>query len=288
MLAAERHKLILDALRIAPAVRVTDLASAFNVSEMTVRRDIEQLAENRLLRKVHGGASRLGSPGAEEPEFSTKAGMHREAKRAIAAEALSLIEPGMTIALGAGSTVHQLALLLSDVGDISDISDVSNVGDSPARLGGLTIITNSLRAAEALDRPGIPHTVILTGGERTVCQALVGPLAVTAITALHADLCFLGAHGVHPRGLSSPNLTEAQTNRAFVEACDRLIVLADHSKFGTHALASFAALDQVSTLITDPPGPAAACLEPYREAVAELRTVAPISAHSAQVEEVGT
>ncbi|MET1153101.1 DeoR/GlpR family DNA-binding transcription regulator, partial [Arthrobacter sp.] len=94
--------------------------------------------------------------------------------------------------------------------------------------------------------------VILTGGERTPSEALVGPVATAAIRSLHVDICFLGVHGIHPDGgLSTPNLAEADTNAALAESADRLVVLADHTKFGIRALAPIVPLAAVDTLITD-------------------------------------
>lgn len=254
MLPPERHSRILQSLREAPAVRVAGLAAALDVSEMTIRRDIEILDEQQLLKKIHGGASRLNALSSTEPGFASKADRQLEAKQAIAHEALTLIEPGMSIALGAGTTTYHLAASLG-------------------RIESLTVITNSIKAAEALHQLASQPTVIVTGGERTPSEALVGPLSVAAISTLNVDMCFLGVHGVHLKGLSSPNLAEAQTNAAFIDSANQLVVLADHSKFGLRALANFADIDEVDVLITDD-GTSLATQEAYRPLVAELRVAA--------------
>jgi hypothetical protein len=96
------------------------------------------------------------------------------------------------------------------------------------------------------------QTVVLTGGVRTPSDALVGPVAVSALRALHVDLLFLGAHGVDDRtGLTTPNLVEAETNRALIAAARRVLVVADHSKWGIVGLSTIATLDQVDVLVTD-------------------------------------
>lgn len=233
MLSPERQSRILQALAEAPAVRASELAGLFGVSDMTIRRDIELLDGQHLLKKIHGGASRIDVLSSIEPGFASKLDQQLEAKRSIAQNASRLIENGMTIVLGAGTTTVQLASQL-------------------AQFERLTVITNSIKAAEALyhSNPG-RASVIITGGERTPSEALVGPLTMSTISSLHVDLCFLGAHGVHPRGLSSPNIPEAQTNSAFIEAASDLVVLADHSKFGVRALATFAPLEKISVLVTD-------------------------------------
>lgn len=251
MLSPERHSRILQALIEVPAVRVAELADLLGVSDMTVRRDIELLDEQHLLKKIHGGASRLDVLSSIEPGFASKAVQQLEAKQQIAQAAARLIENGMTIALGAGTTTVQLASQL-------------------AQFENLTVITNSIKAAQALyhSNPG-NAAVVITGGERTPSEALVGPLSVAAIESLNVDLCFLGVHGIHPRGLSSPNLPEAQTNAAFIEAASKLVVLADHSKFGLRALATFAPLEQVSILVTDS-GISETTLETYRPLLNEM------------------
>ncbi len=118
---------------------------------------------------------------------------------------------------------------------------------------GLTVVTNSLPVAEILHVGGRPdQTVVLTGGVRTPSDALVGPLAVAAIAALHLDLLFLGVHGISERaGFTTPNLMEADTNRALVAAADRLVVLADHTKWGTVGISSIVGLDAADVLVTD-------------------------------------
>ena len=94
--------------------------------------------------------------------------------------------------------------------------------------------------------------MVLTGGVRTPSDALVGPIADIAIRSLHVDLLFLGCHGIDPvAGLTTPNLAEAETNRAFVQAARRVTVVADHTKWGIVGLSSFAELDEVDTFITD-------------------------------------
>jgi DeoR/GlpR family transcriptional regulator of sugar metabolism len=94
--------------------------------------------------------------------------------------------------------------------------------------------------------------VVLTGGTRTPSDALVGPVAVAAIEALHLDILFLGVHGMSERaGYTTPNLMEADVNRALVEAAERLVVLADHTKWGTVGISSIVPLNRADVVITD-------------------------------------
>lgn len=241
MLAAERHAAILEELSRRSAVRVTSLARALGVSEMTVRRDIDTLEARGTLLRVHGGAVPLGSPGSVEPGFDANRSRAEAAKRAIAARASTLLAPGMTVSVTGGTTTYALAPLLS-------------------RTKGLTVITNSLPLADELHRLRSTGSgdagpqVLLSGGTLTPSKALVGPLATAAISSLHADLCFMGAHGVDlAAGITTPNLAEADTNQAFVRTCGTLAVLADAGKLGVVSLAQVASLEDVSVLITDHP-----------------------------------
>lgn len=258
MLATQRQHRILQRLDAEGTVRVAELADLLRVSEMTVRRDIDALDAEGLLLRVRGGATRASSFSALEPEFGAKSARETEAKQAIAAEALTLLRPGMTLLVSGGTTTHELARQL------------------PRDLG-LTVATNSLMVASALASAGDTgiRTVVL-GGQRTPSEALVGPVTVHALQNLHADLCFMGVHGFDPKaGITSPNLLESEVNAAMIAASDKLAVLADATKYGTVGLARIAPLSAVGTLITDhritsgPGGPEAGDL--LRRFVGELR-----------------
>jgi DeoR/GlpR family transcriptional regulator of sugar metabolism len=239
MLAPERQARILKELQLHEAVRVTDIAAALSVSEMTIRRDIEALDHHGLARKIHGGAMRLARLSSLEPGFLLNVDKQLDGKLAIAEQALSLIQPGMTLALTGGTTTYQLAVCLAGALE---------------RLPHLTVVTNSLKVTELLYRQqgSSDIKVIVTGGERTPSEALVGPVARTALNNLNTDLCFMGVHGLDSsRGLTSPNSMEAETNAAFIEATSRLVILADSTKFQVRSLASIAPLSAVDTIITD-------------------------------------
>src|SRR5205814_6086081 len=117
----------------------------------------------------------------------------------------------------------------------------------------LTVVTNSIRVADALQRVGrTDRTVVLTGGVRTPSDALVGPVAVQSLRSLHLDVVFLGVHGMADgAGFTTPNLTESETDRALVEAGRKLVVLADHTKWGTVGISTIAGLDEADVVVTD-------------------------------------
>jgi DeoR/GlpR family transcriptional regulator of sugar metabolism len=255
LLAHQRHALILDRIRDHGAVRVADLVRDLGVSDMTVRRDLENLDERGLLVKVHGGATATAPLALDEPGFSAKSTLQMVEKAAIAATAARLVEPGMAIALSAGTTTHALAERLVDV-------------------PGITVVTNSPRVADVLEISRRPdQTVILTGGIRTRSEALVGSFAVAQLHSVHLDLVFMGVHGMEARaGFTCPNLLEAETDIALIEAGRRLVVIADSAKWGVIGIASIARLDQADVLITDS-GLDPLAEQVLRDAVGELTVV---------------
>ncbi|WP_194910143.1 DeoR/GlpR family DNA-binding transcription regulator [Catenulispora rubra] len=255
MLAAQRQAWILQEVRQRGAVRVTELVSALRVSDMTVRRDLDSLAEQGLVTKVHGGATARGGSSTDEPAFSVKAARQRRAKEAIARAAADLVRPGTAIGVSAGSTTYAFAQQLARVPD-------------------LTVVTNSPPVADLLHAlPGPPQTVILTGGVRTISDALVGPVAIQAIRRLHLDCVFIGVHGIDAEaGFTSPNLMEAETNRMLVSTARRLVVLADHTKWGVVGLSEIAALHDASVLVSDD-GLRSGARQVLRESVGELIVV---------------
>jgi DeoR/GlpR family transcriptional regulator of sugar metabolism len=234
MLARQRQAFILDRVREDGAVRVADLVRELGVSDMTVRRDLEVLDERGLLEKVHGGATALAGSALFEPGFAAKSALQQSEKDAIADAAVALVDTGMAIGVSAGTTTYALAQRLSYV-------------------PGLTVVTNSVRVAEVLYQAGrIDQTIILTGGVRTPSDALVGPFAVSALRTVHVDLVFVGVHGMDPHsGFTCPNLLEADTDRALIDAGRSLVVVADHTKWGVIGISSIARLDQADVLITD-------------------------------------
>lgn len=234
MLARQRQALILDRVRDTGAVRVADLARDLGVSDMTVRRDLEILHEHGLLEKVHGGATALSGLASFEPGFVAKSSLQQDEKAAIAAAAADRVEPGMAIGISAGTTTYVLAARVAEI-------------------PGVTVVTNSIRVADVLHRSGRrDQTVILTGGTRTPSEALVGTFAVSQLRTVHLDLVFMGVHGMDANaGFTCPNLLEAETDRALIDAGRRLVVLADHSKWGVVGIASIGALDQADLLISD-------------------------------------
>ena len=215
MISSQRQHLILSRLRTRGAVRITALSKELGVSAMTIRRDIADLADKGLLKRVHGGAVSTSTL-LSEPLFSVKSQMDIGLKDAIAQEAVKYVAPGDVIAIGGGTTAYVFAQHLLESQQSS----------------GITILTNSIPVAElvqALESKDVE--VIVTGGVTTV---------------------FLGTHSVSiPRGFLMPNSLEAATDMAMMDIADRTIILTDHTKWSCTSLSLFARFDQVDTVITD-------------------------------------
>lgn len=234
VLQSQRRSYILSRVRQDGAIRVSQLVRELNVSDMTIRRDLEVLADRGLVEKVHGGATDVPQGASYEPSFAAKATRFQLEKDAIAALAAGFVTPGTAIGISAGTTTYAVARHLIGI-------------------PGLTIVTNSVQVAELLHQAsGRDQTVHLTGGMRTPSDALVGPFAVSALQTTHLDLVFMGVHGMDSQsGFTTPNLLEAEANRALIAAGRRLVVVADHTKWGIIGISSIAQLDQADLLITD-------------------------------------
>lgn len=237
MLAAERRSRLLTEVRRLGAAAVPDLAATLGVSEMTIRRDLDVLASDGYVDKVRGGA-RVARPDDSTRTLAAQSRRNGDGKRAIARRAATLVEPGMSVGLGGGSSTWALARELRGIDD-------------------LTIVTNSLPVADVFARPDradepYTQTVVLTGGVRTPADALVGPVAVASLEHLHCDVVFLGVRGIDlTAGLTTSNLLEAETNRALVAAGARAVVLADHTKWGAVGLTTIVDLNEVDLVVMD-------------------------------------
>jgi DeoR/GlpR family transcriptional regulator of sugar metabolism len=234
MLARQRQDEILAQVSRHGAVKVADLCAALRVSDMTIRRDLKELVEQGLVERVHGGVALPRAASVHEPGFDAKSTRELDSKRAIGKAAARLVRPGMCIGISGGTTTHTFAAELLDI-------------------PGLTVVTNSLPVADRFDEGGrADQTVLLTGGQRTPSMALVGPLTVATLERLHMDMLFLGTHGIDVEsGLTCPNLLEAQTNQAMAAASRRVVVLADHTKWGITAIASTLKLSEIDIVVTD-------------------------------------
>lgn len=241
---ARRLTAILDLLADRQSVSLAELTEALGVSPATARRDLTELADQRLVTRTHGGATL--AEGRTELPVALRGTRSAEAKRAIARAMALRLPPGRhVVALSGGSTTAEVARALEWRQD-------------------LTVVTNSLSIATLLTRRGRVRVVMTGGFVRPESWELVGVLAENTFTAVNVGTAVLGADGISAgAGVTTHDETEARTNHAMVSAAQRTVVVADSSKVGRVALAQMAGLDRVSMLITDD------AAEP--EAVAQIR-----------------
>ncbi|MGY5883938.1 DeoR/GlpR family DNA-binding transcription regulator [Modestobacter lacusdianchii] len=232
--AEERQQAIAGLVTQRGRVAVTAVAEHFGVTTETVRRDLAVLERAGMLRRVHGGAVPVGTLTVVEPGLGERRTTRIEAKRRIAAAALTLVPPAHgSLILDGGSSTAALAEVLP--GDRS-----------------LLAATNSVPIAARLSSaPGVTLHV-LGGRVRGITQSAVGESTVAALAELRADVVFLGTNGISlAHGFSTPDEAEAAVKRAMTRAGQRIVVLADSSKLGREHLVRFAALADVDVLITD-------------------------------------
>lgn len=239
--ALDRLARVKEVVDTAGRARVTDLAADLGVSEMTIRRDLDDLAADGLVRRVRGGAVAVGP----QP-FAERFARHGRAKERIAAKLLDLVGEGGAIGLDASSTLQRMAVRLGPVPD-------------------LTVVTNGLDTFTALTgRSGV--TALLTGGElddRT--GSLVGPVATRAAGDLLLRRFFTSAAAVDPvQGSTEATLEDGEVKRSLAAASAEVILAVDSSKLGQRAPAATFRPEQVTLLVTEL-DPDDARLDPYRD-----------------------
>ncbi|MGA8941680.1 MAG: DeoR/GlpR family DNA-binding transcription regulator [Thermoactinomyces sp.] len=227
-LTPQRHQLILKLLKKQGVVKVQDLVQYTGASESTIRRDLDQLEKQNLLKRVHGGAALLQAKGLEQP-IQEKAARFTQAKKEIALLAASFVEPGACIYLDAGSTTLEMI---------------------PALAGKqVIVVTNGLTHLELLVTYEI-ESYVLGGKMKPSTRALIGANALEGIRHYRFDQCFLGANGVHPElGYTTPDPEEAILKRTALQLSSQSFVLADPSKLSEVFFAKIADL-HVASLIT--------------------------------------
>src|SRR5437868_3358973 len=232
VLNEERRRAILDLLTHQGRVLVTELATQFDTSQVTIRKDLEILHSQGMVHRTHGGALPAREGALEDPTLREKEKLHREEKLRIAEAAAEKVKEGQVLILDSGTTTTAIARALRN-------------------FKSLTIITNAVNIAAELS--GTAVEVILTGGTlRKNSFSLVGPIAEETLKRLSADMLFLGVDGfdVH-YGLSTPNLLEAKVNRVMVEIAKKTIAVCDASKFGRRSLSLIAPSSALQEVITD-------------------------------------
>lgn len=248
MLTAERHAAIVEILRQRGRVLANGLSAELKVSADTIRRDLRELDELGLLRRVHGGA--LPRTGDAAP-FVARARRAPEAKASIARQAAGLIDDGQVVIFDGGTTIVEVARALRP--------------DLRA-----TVVTTSPPVAVALSEHRGVDVAVIGGTLRRDALVTVGAETVDALRMIRADVVMLGVCALHPElGVTAGDLEEAQVKRAMIEGAAVVVALADHDKLGTTMPVYVAAIDVITALITDSDVDHKS-LEPYRAAGIEV------------------
>ena len=231
MLAPERHNQILSLLEEKGTVRTIDLAEEFQVTDETIRRDLQILADNQQLTRIHGGASSLsGRPKLQS--YTERRGLHVENKRLIAEAALELIQPGLTYAFDSSTTAFSL---------------VSTLPDLPYR-----VVTNAYAVLDHLIRMENVELVSTGGRYHPKTHTFVGGDSIDTLRRHNINTAFISCIGFDTeRGASEGFEQQATFKERLVQFADNVVLLVDSSKFDQRSEYFFAGLEQISRIVTD-------------------------------------
>lgn len=233
---AIRRERVLETVRRQQFASVADLSAEFGVSEVTIRSDLDTLAEDGRIRRVRGGAVHQATTSLEA-SYEQAQDTRVAEKLSIARAASALVESGQTVILDAGTTVAATARALAARRDLHDV----------------TVFTNGLRVALELE-PAIPGlNVLVTGGTlRRLQHSLVNPFGTTILEQVHGHLAILECDGVEPAaGVTHVNVAETEIKRLMMRAARRRVLVADGSKIGQISLVHLYGIGEIDLLITD-------------------------------------
>ena len=226
----ERRDEILKILGDREYVTVEEFSRLLSVSAVTIRTDLTSLEESGLLMRTHGGAMKSSMKGEARLISNTMIENEME-KKAIAEKAASLIKPGNTIIIDSGSTTIHLIEHLKGKN--------------------ISVVTNNLLVLEKLKSEDDIKIIALGGSLRRESMGTVGPLAEMAIKALNVDIYFMGAAAYNRSSITSSDISESSLKRDMMDAADKVVFLADSSKFGKRAFSNICSWHDVDTFISD-------------------------------------
>jgi DeoR family fructose operon transcriptional repressor len=214
------------------SVDVADLASRHGVTTETIRRDLSDMQNRQLLRRVHGGAVPVERMN-HEPMVEARDMVNAEEKLRIATTAVAEVPQRGSVIIDSGSTGQRLAEVFPVERDVH-------------------VVTNSLLTALTLSRRGLQDLTVLGGAVRTKRHAMVDDTTRAELQHMAIDVLFLSCDGLSfQHGLTTPYREEHTIKRAMIERSRRVVAMVDHSKFGNVQMFSFAAFDDIDVLVTD-------------------------------------
>ncbi len=232
LLKEERQRLILESMQASGRATVYELSRRYNISEVTIRRDLSELAQNGKIRRTHRGALLLEN-GPIEPPVIQRMVQEDTCKACIGKAASALVKDGESIFLGSGSTTIYVARHLGNCKN-------------------LTVVTNALNIASELATVD-QITLVVTGGLlRPTELSLIGHIAELSLQEVRVDKVIMGIPAISlEAGLTNDYLPEVMTDRGIIKMAPELIIVADHTKFGRIASAYLAPIERMTTLVTD-------------------------------------
>jgi len=237
----KRKLAILEDLANSRTVYVSGLSQKLGVSEVSVRRYLEDLEDLGLLRRVRGGAVSVPRT-ILEWSFHEKMHMQKEQKERIGRAAAAMVQEGEVIIMDSGTTVMHVARHIS--------RDILTAGD-------LTVITNSVPIVRELGQWKGVQLILLGGLYLPAQEVVVGPQALSNLSGLHADKMFLGAGGLSLEvGATTATVLDAEVDRAAIKAAEQVIAVIDSSKIGRKGFAAVVPLEEIDVLVTDSEAPA--------------------------------
>lgn len=243
MIKERRLEIITSELKNRGIVTVDELADKINTSRSTIRRDIDEMEQLNLLKRIRGGAistSATAAPTAHEPPFTVRQDMFLEEKMRIAQAACGLVQPNETLLISCGTTLHEFGKALA------------HRNAHPP----LYIATNDLMIAMDLAQHSNIELIVLGGSLRRNHFSLNGFFAESAVTQIHADKAFIGVDAVDSNiGFMNFSAEEIQAKKLMIQAAKEIVILCDHSKFEKVAFVNVCAFDDIDILITgkEPP-----------------------------------
>ena len=229
---AEREVIILQRLKEHGYVTVGDLSERLNVSEVTVRKDLQKLESRNLLHRTYGGAN-VRDPYVRDRPLDEKVTQYAEEKRRIGQAASKLISDRDSVILASGTTMTQVARHLRGTSDLTVITSAMNVALEVAHLQDVEVL-------------------MLGGMVRRTSKSVVGPYAQEMMKEYACDKLFLGVDGFDlDHGLTTANAPEAHLNQYMIRSAQRIVVVTDSSKFGRRSLRRICGLDTIHRVITD-------------------------------------
>ena len=229
-IAQQRREQLLEMIRLRGFASLPDLAEELEVSESTIRRDLETLEADGRARRTHGGAFYSG-PTPKLPHFDRRQAAQWEKKKQIARRASELIDDGDTVLLDGGSTTYEVAQCL--------------VGRP------LQVVTNSLPVANLFSGAGEGELVMIGGYLHGSTGVSIGPYATQMLAGLNVRRTILSVGGVSDQGYYNSNLLLVEVEQAMMQVADEVIIVADSTKFGHKSLAKMCGLGDVQHLVVD-------------------------------------